>query len=145
MKAGFEVSGSEDNTLLKYNYSSDLAPAVYDYRSDDSRFTVSVNFSDSGSDDIAYQITDTVENRSYKFFVYYRTTPVPFQFSVQGYDITEIELGGHTAYRHDLRKQDSAWGCMITWFDGNAVCQISGYKMNADTMLEIAEIMQPTT
>ena len=143
VKSGFTVSDNGDSSLLKYAYSADLAPAVYDYFAADDRFVVSEDFSESSLDGIAYRVTDTAENRSYRFFVYYRNSLVPFQFSVQGYDLTETEIGGNPAYRHDLRKQDSKWGCMITWFDGNAVCQISGYKKNADTMIEIAEVMKP--
>jgi cytoskeletal protein RodZ len=141
----FQVTENETGSVLKFSYANDLAPAVYSYASVNPRFTVTEDTDDGSMEGIAYKVTDTEEHRSFRFFVYYRNSLVPFQYSVSGYDVSETEIGGRQAIRQDTRKQDSKWGCMITWFDGNTVCQISGYQKYAETMIQIAETMQPAT
>ncbi|MBQ9905981.1 MAG: hypothetical protein IJM46_04355 [Oscillospiraceae bacterium] len=141
----FQVTENETGSVLKFSYANDLAPAVYSYVSVNPRFTVTEDTDDGSMEGIAYKVTDTEEHRSFRFFVYYRNPLVPFQYSASGYDVSETEIGGRQAIRQDTRKQDSKWGCMITWFDGNTVCQISGYQKYADTMIQIAEMMQPAT
>ena len=141
----FQVTENETGSVLKFSYANDLAPAVYSYVSVNPRFTVTEDTDDGSMEGIAYKVTDTEEHRSFRFFVYYRNPLVPFQYSASGYDVSETEIGGTQAIRQDTRKQDSKWGCMITWFDGNTVCQISGYQKYADTLIQIAEAMQPTT